>query len=213
MRERWLRCFPISAGLAPRCTTQVRFPLGLPQWDHNWLATCDLHKSRALPRACPGGSRDSDATLAAKVAASPGDKPGGERKIVTIEMKFMALSVACQLSFRRDKPSGSGREAICRASNTEIILPMILTRPAAATNVAPASRRSHIHARRTLILSSNTLSARATGFCRRCIFSTSSIRYAIKNHDRSRPPSYPLRGWARRATIRGRAKPFLVFGA
>ena len=204
MRERWLRCFPISAGLAPRCTTQVRFPLGLPQWDHNWLATCDLHKSRALPRACPGGSRDSDATLAAKVAASPGDKPGGERKIVTIEMKFMALSVACQLSFRRDKPSGSGREAICRASNTEIT---------SSHDLDAACGRSHIHARRTLILSSNTLSARATGFCRRCIFSTSSIRYAIKNHDRSRPPSYPLRGWARRATIRGRAKPFLVFGA
>jgi len=48
----------IATGLAPRCDTQVRFPLGLSQWDHNWPATCDPRAFSTLHWACPSGSHD-----------------------------------------------------------------------------------------------------------------------------------------------------------
>ena len=98
MGEYRIECSLADAGLVPRCYTQVRFPLGSSQWDHNWLATRHLHNFSALRRACPGGSDDFHATAPATVVSSPARKPGGEQKKVMLKMMLTVPNVARQLS-------------------------------------------------------------------------------------------------------------------
>ena len=72
--------FHRSLAQRPRCFTQVRFPLGWSQWNHNWLATCPPHNSCTLRRACPGGSNDCRRCCSVRVAASPGTSPAESRR-------------------------------------------------------------------------------------------------------------------------------------